>query len=273
MRRPRTRACEQCRLAKTRCNLSAPCTRCDKRRLDCHYDTPLQDRGHQVDQRTLRPLRPANVQVDIPEQAHGVSKTPGVDECPIKLKRPETAPVSEDATHDAISEYNFMSNTTTRTPLDNNLPSASMKEPFDLPDSFEISDFDFDFDIPFPTSEAMFRPPEAQLEQRSRSFHQGALTAKMMFGKLGSYSRMMADAKRLPPFIWPPCWSSRPSRCPSDSPHRCLPETLAVCSNLIQMHSLRRDGSESFVWQQIYAHLKQLRDKVALPFRRLLETI
>lgn len=259
MRKPRTKACEPCRLAKTRCSLPAPCTRCGKRGLNCRYDTRRDDTGQQAKPRTLRPLKPAETLSSISEGASGFSQTSGTSTASSKL-----GPSNVDAMRQTCSDGSSSLDAAEKIFPDVEIPSDLVTNLFDWPDSFEISgfDFNFDFDMPFSVSETALQPAEAQLEQRSRSLHQGALTAKMLFGKLASYSRIMADAKRLPPFIYPPCWSSQCSRCVADSPHRCLPETLAICSNLTQMYSLRREGSESFVWQQICAHLKQLRDQV-----------
>ena len=143
------------------------------------------------------------------------------------------------------------------------LPSDFMPDMFDLPDSFGLPPFLFDFDLTS-MEHSPATPADVQLEQRPRSFQQGALTAKLLFSKLASYSRIMADARRLPPLVYATCWSSNAGTCEAASPHRCLPEPLAVCSNLVQMFYLRRDGSEHFVWQQICAHLKQLREKVGI---------
>ena len=106
-----------------------------------------------------------------------------------------------------------------------------------------------------------------QLSQRTRSLQQGSLTAKMLFGRLTDYTRMMADGKQLPPFIHPPCClDGRDDDCHPDSPHRCLAETLAVCANLTQMFYSRMPGSQGFVWQQICTHLRQMHGEVSCRF-------
>lgn len=102
-----------------------------------------------------------------------------------------------------------------------------------------------------------------QLSQRARSLQQGSLTGKMLLGRLTDYTRMMADAKTLPPFIHPPCSLGHKDECPPDSPHECLPEALAVCANLTKMFYSRMSGSHSFIWQQICTHLRQLSEEVS----------
>ena len=159
-------------------------------------------------------------------------------------------------------------NTTSSSYSSNDLEFPDFEIPSDfMPDLFDVPDLpmlNFGMTLPpldGPTTDSV------HLEQRTRTFQQGALTAKMLYSKLVKYTRVMAEAVHLPPFIYPPCWlSGTPStRCPIDCSHRCLPEALAVCSNLTQMYYVRRIGSEGFVWQQICTHLKQLRDSVGPP--------
>ncbi|KAF2795457.1 hypothetical protein K505DRAFT_239823 [Melanomma pulvis-pyrius CBS 109.77] len=113
-----------------------------------------------------------------------------------------------------------------------------------------------------------------QFSQRTRSLQQGSLTARMLFSRLTDYTRMMADGKHLPPFIHPPCSLGRDDECPPDSPHRCLPETLAICANLTQMFYSRMPGSNGFVWQQIYTHIRQMRiDYEGYDEQRMLQAV
>ncbi len=56
----RTKSCQQCRLAKARCSLSAPCTRCSKRGQECLYTPVSTSSGHNSARaRGLRTLQPA----------------------------------------------------------------------------------------------------------------------------------------------------------------------------------------------------------------------
>ncbi|KAJ5273818.1 hypothetical protein N7478_008943 [Penicillium angulare] len=141
------------------------------------------------------------------------------------------------------------------------------------PSSFDmisplLLNLEFPFDNPaFPTphpteSTPSTKIPGPQLAQRPRSLQQGSLTARMVLSRMKEYSRMMADAKTLPPFIFPPCCLGPDDECPQNTSHRCLPEALAVCSNLTQMFYNRMPGSHNFVWKQICAHIRQMREEV-----------
>lgn len=141
-----------------------------------------------------------------------------------------------------------------------------------MPAPPDFQPFSFDFDIFPPTPESDGTTGVSQLQERARTFQQGAMTAKLIFSKLSSYARAMAEATSLPPFVHPPCSLDGRQQCQPGTPHQCLPNTLAVCSNLAQMFYVRRTGSERFVWQQIGAHLAQLRGSVStsLLVRRIL---
>jgi hypothetical protein len=116
-------------------------------------------------------------------------------------------------------------------------------------------------DQPNPSYTEKIQP---QLSQRTRSVQQGSLTAKMIFSKLANYTQMMGEGKTLPPFIHPPCCVGQSDECAPESPHRCLPEILAVCANLTNMVYARVPGSHKYVWQQICTHLRKLRAEVSL---------
>lgn len=104
---------------------------------------------------------------------------------------------------------------------------------------------------------------EPQLVQRTRSLLQGSLTAKLLFSRLADYTRMMADSKTLPPFIYPPCYLGSNDECAPDTSHQCLPEALAICANLSQMFYSRTRGSSNFIWQQICTHLREMKEQVS----------
>jgi hypothetical protein len=143
------------------------------------------------------------------------------------------------------------------------------------PSWFQDLDFPSDFELPsdtgsFVANSLLITPDSScnetlqpQFCQRTRSIQQGSLTAKMIFSKLADYTRMMGEGKTLPPFIHPPCCLGQSDGCTPDSPHRCLPEILAVCANLTQMFNARVLGSGGYVWQQICTHLRQLRAEVS----------
>lgn len=260
----RAKACKECRAAKAGCSLSSPCGRCATRGLNCQYN--VGEREHRPASR-LRSLQPAR---------------PWPPSFPEAVEDQEAAPTAI-VTHNASSDPSEFGITTASgtlnqidglldaapihdaaapPPLGIEIPSDFMPELLSLPDTFDLSPFSFGRDVPL--------PHETQLRQRSRSLQEGDLTAKLLFSKLVEYSRMMAEAIRLPPFIHPPCRLGRIARCDEGTPHRCLPEALAVCSNLAQLFYLRREGSEGFVWKQICDHLNQLRVMVLLPMRALL---
>ncbi|KAJ5109441.1 hypothetical protein N7456_006116 [Penicillium angulare] len=153
-------------------------------------------------------------------------------------------------------------------PHDPQVPEDTLADPpyFDMI-SPRLLNLDLPFDIPaFPTPHPTESTPSIkttgpQLAQRPRSLQQGSLTAKMVFSRMKDYSRMMADAKTLPPFIFPPCCLGPDDECPPNEPHRCLPEALAVCSNLTHMFYNRMPGSHNFVWKQICAHIREMREE------------
>ncbi|KAJ5590493.1 hypothetical protein N7450_004465 [Penicillium hetheringtonii] len=107
------------------------------------------------------------------------------------------------------------------------------------------------------------KSPGPQLVQRTRSLIQGSLTAKMLFSRLCDYTRMMADAKTLPPFIYPPCYLGPNDECTPETSHQCLPEALAVCANLSRMFYSRTRESPNFIWQRICTHLRQMKKEVS----------
>lgn len=260
----RARSCENCRAAKTRCDQSTTCARCINRGLECRYIRAERNTGREAASQNLRPLRPAvSVSADLTGPCGSVS-----EQAPAKSSA-NPASALPDGAHDQghgddIVDTSSASIGAAATTQDTNIPSFSVSELFDLPESFDLSPFAFDFDMVSANPDSL-NQPVLQLKQRSRSFQQGSLTAKLLFSKLAAYGQDMADAARLPPFIYPPCWSSPAAACQPDSPHRCLPESLAVCSNLAQMFYLRRIGSENFVWQQICIHLKQMCEQVKIP--------
>ena len=255
----RAKACVNCRRAKAGCSLSTPCSRCAKRHLECHYTSALPRSGHQWT--GFRPLRPA-----------GASSLDKIQDS----LAPGSALIIPAVTGAASIGFNAP-------PGENNMAVAgpSTQTPdlsdyseftqfFNLPDSFDmtvLTETPFELTTPeslnFVPSTEIFGP---QLSQRARSLQQGSLTGKMLLGRLTNYTRMVADAKTLPPFIHPPCSLDSNDECPPDSPHQCLPEALAVCANLTKMFYSRLQGSRSFVWKQICTHLRQMSDEVSPAF-------
>ncbi|KAJ0158580.1 hypothetical protein CTA2_11286, partial [Colletotrichum tanaceti] len=89
-------------------------------------------------------------------------------------------------------------------------------------------------------------------------------TVKVLMGQLLAYPKMMAQGGRLPPFIFPPCvvqGNALTTDCSSTGYHKCLPETLAICCNLVQSFETRTAGSASFVWKSIYKEVGRLQNE------------
>lgn len=263
----RAKACTNCRRAKAGCSLSSPCSRCAKRHLECHYASALpRPENHWIGFRPIRPAGACSV-----NEAHNVSEHAG------SLTSAGTAAAS--------SSFDVFSKETEMTPVtaagtDNQMPDLSVYSDFaqffDLPESLDMflenepalhnsqipgfKELTTPDSLNFASKTQVLRP---QLSHRARSLQQGSLTGKMLLGRLTDYTRMMADAKNLPPFIHPPCSLGPNDECPPDSPHECLPETLAVCANLTKMFYSRISGSHGFIWQQICTHLRQMSEEVS----------
>jgi hypothetical protein len=292
----RTKACVNCRMAKARCSLSAPCSRCAKRHLGCQYAHTQGQLRESCRAEGFRSIRPA---VDRSLDADGadsiIAAAPATTSSSVQLsdqgfkKSSWTAATGNvqalelgGVPHEHASNYSGSILTITQAPHNSHTLSHVLASPY-LVDALSPSWFlniDFDSSIdsscesyalngsrllatPNSTDLASTNGLAPQLSQRSRSIQQGSLTAKMIFSRLVEYTRMMADQKNLPPFIHPPCCQGQGDECPSNSPHQCLPELLAICSTLTQMFHSRVSGSHSFVWQQICTHLRQLKAEVS----------
>ncbi|KAJ9483461.1 hypothetical protein VN97_g9943 [Penicillium thymicola] len=251
----RAKACVDCRRAKAGCSLSSPCSRCAKRHLECHYPSAPPRPENQWT--GFRPIRPAAA---FSAKAH----------TPV----PATAPVAPVAAEMAASSCDMLSGEPEMAAVTAAGPSAQIPDLsdysaftqfFDLPKSFDTSLANYNFwEMTTPDSLNVMSNTRAlgpQLSQRVRSLQQGSLTGKMLLGRLTDYTRMMADAKTLPPFIHSPCSLDSNDDCPPDSPHQCLPEALSVCANLTKMFYSCMQGSQDFVWKQICTHLRQMSEE------------
>ncbi|KAH6984246.1 hypothetical protein BKA56DRAFT_481621 [Ilyonectria sp. MPI-CAGE-AT-0026] len=101
-------------------------------------------------------------------------------------------------------------------------------------------------------------------------------TTKVLLGQIMAYPRMMAQGRRLPPFIFPRCAmdSLISQECATMGTHRCLPETLAICCSLAQSFESRTPASEAFVWRAINAEQARLRCECSTyDTNRLLEAL
>lgn len=319
---PNTRAksCDNCRVAKSRCSLSSPCSRCAKRCLQCHYpQSRVRDADNQQRRKDFRPILPVTTASIAIDKIANDGRLP--TEKSVSVAEISDAVAADTgnyfASPDANSEENsFHAMATlletgskmpdlavypgdTFSPFDISVTSAfphgitsspdrqgdsdnssvsrcffdplSTSNPLSLPYSmssfglstasssisFNCSDF---LMTAMDTSDSPDKPP---LSIRERSFQQGSLTAKMLLSQLFDYTRRIAEGKNLPPFIHPPCYLSQNDECPSEAPHSCLPQSLAICRNLTQMFYSRTSESTSFIWRQIYIHLREMRAEVS----------
>lgn len=274
----RAKSCNRCRVAKTRCSMSAPCSRCTKRNLECYYVPVLPQRPNDRRPRELRPVQPIAIATStfegakITDDAHG-DQNRAVTAMQNSLSNITDKTALVDIAGPIMSETGSQAS-------DMTIYSDFMPQLFDMhiasdvplpgmalsDKSGDVLAYPYFIDpwtpslTSFPGLTMSLRP---NLSPRERSINQGSLTAKLLFSQLVDYARMMADGKRLPPFIHPPCSLGHNYECPLDAPHHCLPETLAICTNLTQMFYARTPGSYSFVWQQISAHLHQMRAMVS----------
>ncbi|KAL6894809.1 hypothetical protein GGI43DRAFT_424669 [Trichoderma evansii] len=164
-----------------------------------------------------------------------------------------------DSDNSSVSQY-FVDPLSTSDPfyfpysmLSFELSTASSSTPASI--NFNSSDF---LMTPMDSIDTSGKPP---LSMRERSFQQGSLTAKMILSQLVDYTRRFAEGRILPPFIHPPCFLSQNDECPPEAPHSCLPQSLAICRNLTQMFYSRTSESGSFIWRQIYTHVREMRSE------------
>ncbi|KAF6839392.1 C6 finger domain-containing protein [Colletotrichum plurivorum] len=105
---------------------------------------------------------------------------------------------------------------------------------------------------------------EAPFIPRPRKAVTSRFTSKVLLGQILSYPAMLVRGGRLPPFIFPPCvldGQVPPAECCALGYHRCLPEELAICCNLVQSFENRTPGSAAFVWRSVYKEVERLRQE------------
>lgn len=328
---PNTRAksCDNCRVAKSRCSLSSPCSRCAKRCLQCHYpQSRIRNAGDQQRRKDFRPILPittAPIAIDkivnngllhtdnsisIAELSDAVdavaadagnhfansdknSEETSFDVMATLLdtgpKMPDLAIYQSDAFSPFdISVTSAFHHEITPSPdkqgdSDNSSVSRyfvdplSTSDPLSLP--YSMSSFGLSTaSSPMPTSisfnssdflmtamDSADTPAGPLLSIRERSFQQGSLTARMILSQIFDYTRRIAEGRNLPPFIHPPCFLSQNDECPPEAPHHCSPQSLAICRNLTQMFYSRTSESTSFIWRQIFIHLREMRAEVSSP--------
>ncbi|KAL6693048.1 hypothetical protein J3F84DRAFT_381409 [Trichoderma pleuroticola] len=318
----RAKSCDQCRVAKARCSLATPCSRCAKRGLECHYSSSRSRTFHpQRWRKEFRTILPVTIDLATAEKNAGdgdphmdyvTSIKPSDAILPATLSTaadisfPSSATISEDNgfanvaklvdpgaktqdlsichsdTPSLFDTSGTLSLSHAVTPESKNLGSSdngstypyyvdplSTYNPFNFPYPFVTGLgsasppvlASIDFSSPELLTEAAFSPNvlrKPYLSTRERSFQQGYLTGKMLLSQMIEYTHRIAEGKILPPFIHPPCFLSQDNECPPDTPHTCLPKTLAICRTLTQMFYSRTLETNGFIWDQIYSHLRQM---------------
>lgn len=104
------------------------------------------------------------------------------------------------------------------------------------------------------------QPPQRRGTFQRRNVIRHCLSTSIVLGQLTSYSKMMIQGDRLPPFICPPCQLHEEMvfDCVRSRKHQCLPKDLAICAGLVQMFYSRTPQNADFVWKTIYAEKDRL---------------
>lgn len=271
------KSCVHCRKAKARCSLSNPCSRCATRRLECQYATaPLRPERRAVTFRAIRPAAGKSVYGQAEQAFDRQHDAPFMAESTTSPPKRQSAEKSDSSSYAGFmgaqqtisteAEEEIFSLPLAGSTIDMSLaftpdPQTSLISPHLL--DLEFSNLFPGLATPASLNTPSIKSSSPQLSQRSRSLQEGSMTAKMIFSRVIDFSRQLADAKSLPPFIHPPCCLGPGDECSSQSSHQCLPESLAVCSNLCQMFYCRLPGSHDFVWKQICTHMRQMNGEVS----------
>jgi hypothetical protein len=105
-------------------------------------------------------------------------------------------------------------------------------------------------------------PRQGTFQRRNVIRH--CLSSSIVLGQLTSFSKMMIQGHRLPPFLSPPCQLREEMvfDCTRSRKHQCLPKVLAICAGLVQMFYSRTPENADFVWKTIYAEKDRLHREV-----------
>lgn len=273
----RVKSCQNCRLAKARCSLALPCARCSARCLDCLYATSHKADSRPVprrsigDSRQLRALRPA---LATPGDGFGVHDGPGGGTALASYEHHSSGgsvssvPSSTTLLGDSQSpESAIPRRRSSACPVtDLQGMGESLAGDAGMPDTSAGNMPAYPYQVFMPEwlmeGNVSDKSISQSLSQRFRTISQGSLTAKILLGQITAYPRMMISGHQLPPFIYPPCVVGHNSECPAEDAHSCLPEPLAICASLVQMYYSKTKVTKTFVWQQIYAHARQLYSNV-----------
>lgn len=289
----RVRACANCRAAKARCSLTDPCSRCATRNLPCRY-APTQ-----LPSRRIRLIKPA-IHVGIDAEFVQLTRIPGYaavsldsqeilhhsDAVPASTRAHDPEILTYTKTSDAHEPWSADAGTQLSSTLSSPLSSSyCADQAASIPYLEPLSPSWF---LNLDTPPRIVTPPvfnticnfsstlkrygegpgtkteSLPLSLRDRPLQQGALTAKIVFSKLGEYPRMLADGRHLPPFIFPPCWLHKDRRCTPHTPHVCLPGILNTCSHLVRAFYAQPLQGREGVWRQMCSHVQRLADEAIL---------
>ena len=104
--------------------------------------------------------------------------------------------------------------------------------------------------IPAPSLPGLFLP-------RKFATSSSSFTAKYLMAVLCSYPKFMTNGSILPPYIHPVISNYEGDNCMCCEPRTHLPESLAICSSIVQMFLTKTSESHAFIWGTI--HLEQQR--------------
>ena len=301
----RRKACQQCRVAKARCSLASPCSRCAERRLQCHY--------HSSNFRPRINLRPSTQNAE-PGVLYRPSHNPSQGASPGDFLRPmelidwndlqgnnrllDTFQASLDNTNITPSLHGNREYPNVPILWDSNIPNSlstcmatlNPNDPSNEINSVTISRSNTSASVleaisPLETS----RPTRETHKSRNNPPRRPAivstaaktLTYQVLRGQIKSYPKMMIDGVILPHFIHSRCVLRDQSiqDCVSDAGiHCCLPEPLAICASLMQMFFSKTDASSVFVQSKIHEEISRLHREVSFsgswspPFQSCLDT-
>ncbi|KAK2045411.1 hypothetical protein LZ31DRAFT_521110 [Colletotrichum somersetense] len=277
----RRKSCAPCRVSKARCSLESPCRRCEERNLDCKYDhTPKRLAAY----RALRPL-PALEDLNQPSSYFRLLARDGSTPVDLPTGTQDDSIGDASMNWDALLSPSFLHPSSTyglswprnrqqSDALDDQgtLLSLGSPEPLHSAKTSQLLTQSESDQPPAPLPLYQIRPlaPRGMNNAVASCF-----TVKVLLGQLLAYPRMMAKGGRLPPFIFPPCCMEG-YRLPADSCrkefHKCLPETLAICCNLVQSFESRTAGSTSFVWKSIYNEVERIQcEHASYDYKELLQ--
>ncbi|KAH8898430.1 hypothetical protein GQ53DRAFT_837337 [Thozetella sp. PMI_491] len=283
----RKKSCRQCRAAKARCSLTAPCSRCLERHLGCDYEGYGPYRFDPYDMPDLVGTCATQLATERVEpwearesgtadplfggilgSAHlGHDAAGGLPNLVYPGSTPEpVAPTPAiSAPLDAFPGSQLMCWTDMlrkiATPSLTPSPRDAMLSPPIFPQEL-ASECDI---LPLQSrsgSASIAQRPETSLAPRSWSAGAARLTTKVLFGQLLSYPAMLVSGLRLPPFIYPPCTINESSGvCSIAGSHECLPKTLAICGTIARMSASKYHSTASFVLGIIYNEIKRLKSE------------